>query len=156
MAISLSGMSKHYIVPSGQAVNETVYIEKCLKARLVPYINSLQKNGDVIFWPDLASAHYSKNTLSFLESENIEIVPKVFNPANAPEVRPIEDFWTEIKRIVYDGGWEAEDLDQLRNRIDYAFKKISMERVHRLGKASYTRVDAVRRHGLNTNDFFNL
>ena len=55
----------------------------------------------------------------------------------------MEDFWTEIKRIVYDGGWEAESLDQLRNRIDYAFKKISMELVHRLGKASYTRVDAI-------------
>ena len=52
VAISPSGMSKHHIVPSGQAVNETVYIEKCLKARLVPYINSLQNNGDVIFWPD--------------------------------------------------------------------------------------------------------
>ena len=128
-------MSKLHIVPSGQVVNETVYIEKCLKARLVPYINSLQKNGDVIFWPDLASAHYSKNTLSFLESENIEIVPKVFNPA---QVRPMEDFWTEIKRIVYDGGWKAESLDQLRNRINYAFKKIRMEREHRLGKASYT------------------
>ena len=65
------------------------------------------------------------------------------------ELRPIEDFWTEIKRIVNDGGWEAEDLDQLRNRINYAYKKIGIERDHRHGNASYTRVDAVRRHGLN-------
>ena len=57
---------------------------------------------------------YLKNTLSLLESENIEIVLKVFNPANAPEVRPIEDFWTEIKKLVYDDGWEAEDLDHLK------------------------------------------
>ena len=63
-------------------------------------------------------------------------------------MRPIEDFWIEIKRIVYDGGWEAEDFDQLRNGIDYAFKNISMQRVHRLDKASYTRADAFRRHGL--------
>jgi transcriptional regulator with XRE-family HTH domain len=68
VAISPSGMSKHYIVPSGQAVDQTVYIEKCLKARLIPYINSLQNKGDVIFWPDLASSHYSKNTLSFLKA----------------------------------------------------------------------------------------
>ena len=78
VAISPIGMSKQHIVPSGQVVKETVYIEKCLRARLVPYINSLQ-NNDVIFWPD-------------------------FNSVNAPEVRPIEDFWTKIKRIVYDGG----------------------------------------------------
>ena len=45
-------------------------------------------------------------------------MPKIFNPAYAhPEVRPIEDFWTEIKIIVYDGGWEAEDLDQLRRIV---------------------------------------
>ena len=49
VAISSSGMSKHYIVPSGQAVNETVYIEKCLKARLVPYINNLQKMAMLYF-----------------------------------------------------------------------------------------------------------
>lgn len=148
VAISTSGMSRHFIVLSGQAVNRTVYIEKCLKARLIPYINSLQNKGDVIFWPDLASSHYSKETLSFLESENVKIVPKASNPANAPEVRPIEDFWTEIKRIVYDSGWEAKDLDQLRDRINYGFKKIPMERVHSLGKKSHTRVYAVRRHGL--------
>ena len=40
---------------------------------------------------------------------------------NAPEFQPIEDFRTEIKRIVFNGGWGAEDLDQLRNRINYAF-----------------------------------
>ena len=68
----------------------------------------------------------------------------------------MEDFWTEIKRIVYDGGWKAESLDQLRNRIDYAFKEISMERVHRLDKASYARGDASVAMDLKTNVFFNL
>ena len=84
----------------------------------------------------------------YIESENAEIAPKTSNPANAPEVRPIEDFWTEIKRIVYDGAWEANNLEQLRNRINYAFKKVDMKRVHALGNASFTRVDTVRRHGL--------
>ena len=148
VAISPLGKSKHYIVPYGQAVNETVYIEHCLKASLVPFINRVHSDVEIVFWPDLASSYYSKKVLAYLESQNIEIVPKASNPANAPEMRPIEDFWTEIKRLVYDGGWEAENLAQLHNRIDYAFKKVNMERIHSLGKASLARVDSVRRHGL--------
>lgn len=148
VAISPSGMSDHYIVPSGQAVNTKVYIEECLEARLVPYINSLQNTGEVIFWPDLASAHYSKNTLSFLYENNIEVVPKEFNPANTPEVRPIEDFWAEIKRLVYDGCWEAKDLRELKNRINWAFRKIDKEKVRKLGLASFERVRKVGQFGL--------
>jgi transposase len=148
VAISPLGMSSHFIVPSGQAVNEDVYIQHCLKARLVPFIKRVHADDEIVFWPDLASSHYSKKVLAYLKSENIDIVPKAINPANAPEVRPIEDFWTEIKRIVYDGAWEANNLEQLRNRINYAFKKVDMKRVHALGNASFTRVDTVRRHGL--------
>jgi len=128
--------------------NEDVYIQHCLKARLVPFIKRVHADDEIVFWPDLASSHYSKKVLAYLKSENIDIVPKAINPANAPEVRPIEDFWTEIKRIVYDGAWEANNLEQLRNRINYAFKKVDMKRVHALGNASFTRVDTVRRHGL--------
>ena len=77
-------------------------------------------------------------------------MPKAFNPANGPEVRPAEDFWTESKRLVYDDAWEAKNLEQLRNRINYAFKKVDMKRVHALGNASFTRVDTVRRHVQST------
>jgi len=148
VAISSKGISKPYIVPSGQAVNEVVYINKCLRARLIPFVESVHKNDQIVFWPDLASAHYSNMTQGFLASNNIEYVPKVHNPANVPELRPIEDFWSEIKRLVYENNWQAENIKQLANRIRYAFNKVDINRVHRLGKATFTRVDRVRRHGM--------
>ena len=75
-----------------------------------------------MFWTDLAYTHYSNKALRYLSDINIEVVPKNYNPANYPELRPKEDFWSELKRMMYDKCWEANNLEQLRNRIDYAFK----------------------------------
>jgi len=147
IALSEKGVSKHYIAPSGQAVNEDVYISKCL-VKLKKFIDEAHKNDDIVFWPDLASAHYSNKVQDYLKGENIEYVPRDKNPANVPELRPIEDFWTEIKRLVYADNWQAENLNQLRNRIEYCMKKIDQNRVHRLGASTFTRVDRVRRNGM--------
>lgn len=148
VAISPKGLSKHYVAPSGQAVNENVYIDKCLRSCLLPFIETVHKDDEIVFWPDLASSHYSKKVQEFLRSKNVEYVPRSQNIANVPELRPIEDFWNEIKRAVYANCWEAKNLIQLRNRINYCFKHVDIERVHRLGKESFTRVDTVRRQGM--------
>ena len=103
------------------------------------------KNDQVVFWPDLASSHYSSKALEYLSDKNIEVVPKNYNPANCPELRPIEDFWSELKRIVYDKCWVADNLDQLRNRIEYAFKKVLPERVQNLARSTFRRIDETRR-----------
>jgi hypothetical protein len=42
-----------------------------------------------IFWPDLASAHYTIDTVTWL-TENVHYVPKRLNPPNVPQARPIE------------------------------------------------------------------
>ena len=41
---------------------------------------------------------------------------KVDNPANLPEVRPIEDFWSILKAKVYEKNWDAKTLHQLESR----------------------------------------
>lgn len=148
VALSPKGISKPYIVPSGQAINEDVYLNKCLRSRLIPFIEHFHKNDQVVFWPDLASSHYSKKVQAYLASQNVECVPRERNIANVPEIRPIEDFWSEIKRAVYANCWQADNLDQLRKRIDYCFKNLTEKAIHRLGKRSFTRVDGVRRKGL--------
>ena len=83
-----------------------------------------------------------------MRSKNVEYVPRSQNIANVPELRPIEDFWNEIKRAVYVNCWEAKNLIQLRNRINYCFKHVDIERVRRLGKECFTRVGTVRRQGI--------
>ena len=58
VALSEKGVSKHYIAPSSQAFDKEVYISKCL-VKLKKFINEVQKNDEIVFWPDIASAHYS-------------------------------------------------------------------------------------------------
>ena len=104
-------------------------------------------NGYYTSDPD-ATPNNSNKEQDYLKGENIEYVPRDKNPANVPELRPIEDSWTEIKRLVYADNWQAENLRQLRNRIDYCMKKINQNCVHRLGASTFTRVDRVRRYGM--------
>ena len=147
VAFSMKGISRYYIVPSGQAIDQNVYISKCM-SKLEKFIENFHKNDNIVFWPDLASSHYSNKVQEYLRSKKINFVPKEHNPANVPELRPIEDFWSELKRLVYDKNWKAENLDQLKNRIEYCFKKINPNRVHTLGASTFKRVDSVRRHGM--------
>ena len=72
-------------------INKEIYIRECLKKRLLPFIR--KHNVDTLFWPDLAAAHYAKDTLNFLKDNNVYFVPKEMNPPNVPQCRPIEPYW---------------------------------------------------------------
>ena len=147
ITFSTKGISQQYIALSGQAVNEDVYISKCL-VKLEKFIEKHHKNDNIVFWPDQASSHYSRKVQSYLKAKNIEFVSKEHNPANVPELRPIEDFWSELKRLVYNKNWQAKNLGKLKKRIEFSIKRIDIESVHRLAAATFTRVDTVRRHGM--------
>ena len=54
----------------------------------------------------------------------IHRVDKVDNPANLPEVRPIEDFWSIFKAKVYENNWEAKTLHELEVRIKKCLKEV--------------------------------
>jgi len=70
-----------------------IYLEECLKKRLIPFIKALHDVEDVLFWPDLAPPHYTPEAREYLESENVEYVPRNKNPPNVPQARGIEKFW---------------------------------------------------------------
>lgn len=88
-------------MPSKQAINQTIYLDECIKKRLVPFIKEKHRRCRYVFWPDLASSHYANSVQNWLYENKIRFVPKYLNPANVPEVRPIEDFFAYLKRKVY-------------------------------------------------------
>ena len=49
---------------------------------------------------------------------------------------------------MYKKDWKAENMDQLRNRIEYVFKNLDLELVHKFGKACFTKADDARIHGI--------
>ena len=77
-----------------------------LRIRLYSYYDHSDRN--YIFWPDQAGCHYAEHSLDVLCENLIHHVDKGDNPANLPEVRPIEDFWSILKAKVYENNWEAK------------------------------------------------
>jgi len=107
---------------------------------LVKFIKRYHSDQNFIFWPDLASAHYARETLAEFERLNITVVPKDSNPPNVPQLRPIEIFWANLKRKVYINGWTASSTDQLIKRINKVLKKIPVEDFQNLFRGLKTKI----------------
>ena len=101
-AISSKGVSKLHITAKRETMNSEIYLNKCLKAILLPYIDKhFTSRKKIMFWPDNATCHYSKSVLSFLQAKNVLFVKQVNNPPNVPQLHPVENFWGIIKQQVY-------------------------------------------------------
>jgi hypothetical protein len=92
VAMSAKSISEPFICPIGMGINQYVYLNNCIEARLVPFINEHHSKSNYVFWPDLASSHYTDTVLDYLIENSINHVEKINNPANLLECRPIEDF----------------------------------------------------------------
>ena len=112
ITISEDGISSPTILTSetGMSINTDIYISKCLRSKLLPF---LARKTNYIFWPDLASANYSTKNLEFLNTSNVNFVPKAINPPNVSQCRPIEDFFEALATKVYAGNWVAKDTPAL-------------------------------------------
>lgn len=119
-------------------VNSEIYINECLKKRVLPFIK--KHKGNILFWPDLASAHYSKNTLNWYKENNVNFVEKNMNPPNCPFLRPIERYWAQIKGELRKKGKENKDVNQFKNTWNYITKKYSERSVQNLMKSVKSKV----------------
>ena len=113
ITISEDGMSKPYIQESRGVTNANVYINKCLRPNLAPFIKEHYNVDNYIFWTDIAIAHYAKVITKYLEFQSITFFQMNYNPPNVPQMRPIETFWANLSLKVYDKGWQAQTKTQL-------------------------------------------
>lgn len=131
IAISKNGISKAYFRNSGNAINQYVYQNDCIDGILVPFIKKFHSDTNYIFWLDKARAHYAKSTQMHLHNLKIPFVPICKNPTNLPQCRPVEDFFGYLAQMVYKDGWQAKNLNVLKNRIRNCIKKIDMNIVQK-------------------------
>ncbi|CAF3572187.1 unnamed protein product [Rotaria sp. Silwood1] len=82
LAISSKGISEPYVHRSKNVIDGDIYLNQCVKSKLIPFIEKHHSNDEILFWPDLAKAHYSKEVLDYLESVSVPIIPKINNPPN--------------------------------------------------------------------------
>ena len=89
-----------------------IYLNECIRKRLLPFIKHHHKHDNILFWPDFASSHYSKQVQDFLTVNQISFVQRQQNPPNVPQARPIETIWSLLKQKIYEGVWEVKNLNQ--------------------------------------------
>lgn len=112
-AICQCGSRSTAFVTTG-TINAEVYVNECLKKRLLPFLR--KHDGPTWFWPDLASAHYAHVTLNMLKQNGVDFVPKYMNPPNVPQCRPIERYWALVKNKL-----RAKE-QPAKNMIDFTYK----------------------------------
>ena len=116
-AMSDHGISDFFIWDQGVAIDAKTYKTHCMQKRLVPFIQKHYPKGNYIFWPDKASAHYSKSVLNYLTSKQINVVPKLNNPTNVPQCRPIELQHADIKRRVFADKFQPKNSGELKEKL---------------------------------------
>ena len=113
-------------------INKDIYIQECLKKRFLPFIR--KHITATIFWPDLATSHYTKDSLVFMEKNGITFVPKNINPPNTPEPRPIERYWALTKAKLRKDGRCARNVDEFKKFYLSIQKKVGTNTVQNLMK----------------------
>ena len=101
MAISTKGISDIYVHKNKLGVDQQTYLQECINKRLIPFINKYHYDGNYLFWPDLASSHYSKIVQELLNKKNIPFISRNDNPPNVPQARPVERIWSILEQKIY-------------------------------------------------------
>ena len=83
--------------------------------------------------------------------KKMHFVEKADNPANLPECRPIKNFWSILKGLVYKDNWYVDNLLRLRSRIKYFLNNVDIELIRSLAQSIPGLVDKVRMNGLIEN-----
>jgi len=112
-------------------INSEIYLQNCLKERLLPFIKKYHENKKILFWPDLATSHYANDCISFLDEQNINYVKKKDNPPNVPQARPIETLWAIMKRRYAQRQKGAKNLKSFKQ----IWKNISLQVSNECGKS---------------------
>ncbi len=64
---------------------------------MLPSADQLFKDADFIFQQDLAPAHTAKSTKSWLNDHGVDVLDW---PANSPDLNPIKNLWSIVKRKI--------------------------------------------------------
>ena len=71
-------------------------------------------------------------------------------PPNAPQIRPIENYWGILKKKVYEGNWMAQTRDHLIRRIKMKQKEINQDIVIKMFDNLKGRVHVANQNGLQS------
>ena len=116
-------------VPDGLKMNSQSYCN-FLETNLVPWMET--QTGDFIFQQDNAPSHASKFTTAWRETKRLTGDRFMEWPPNSPDLNPIENLWSVVKRKLYAGSRQFETKDQLWEAIKLACSQVDKETIKSL------------------------
>ena len=151
IAISCKGHSRILLHDQYKgAITGNLYAKECLKSRLIPFLEKNYPTKDYLFWPDLASAHYSKDAQNVYVEYGVKVLPKSSNPPNVPQLRPIEDVFGILRLKVFKDGFKPKSTDELKKKIASEIRKLPKEFYHNLMNGVAMKVRKASRQGLDS------
>jgi transposase len=122
-------------------LNAEKYIE-LLKKHLIPFINELKKdnNNEIIFQEDNAPCHIAIKTQNWKIKNDINCLPW---PAQSPDLNPIENLWSELKRRINKHEIKLKNKKELFDLLKEEWYKINPNIINKLIESMPCRVTAV-------------
>ncbi len=119
-------------------VNAAIYQEILVEYFMLPSADKLYGDADFIFQQDLAPAHTVKGTKSWFNDYGVTVLDW---PANSPDLIPIKNLWSIVKRKMRET--RPNNADDLKAAIKATWASITPEQCHRLIVSMPCRIDAV-------------
>ncbi len=105
---------------------------------MLPSADKLYGDADFIFQQDLAPAHTAKGTKSWFNDHGVTVLDW---PANSPDLNPIENLWSIVKRKMRDT--RPNNADDLKAAIKETWASIPPQQCHKLSTSMPRRIEAV-------------
>jgi transposase len=140
-------------VPEGVKLTSTTYCQ-FLKDALDPWLDDLPLSvlKKIIFMHDNAPSHAAKATTAFLQSLGFVNDTLMVWPPNSPDLNPIENMWSIVKRIVYADGRQYSSKDDLWKAIKRSTASIPKSTIKNLTDSVNDRLfEVIKRHGAHVN-----
>ena len=131
-------------VPDGVKIIAKLYID-FIKEHLEPWHKkkNLAFRKNMVFMHDNAPSHSARMSREYLERVFARHGKIMRWPACSPDLNPIENLWSILKRNVYSGGRQYNSKDDLWNAILTAAKDISSDEIESLTSSMDQRLFAL-------------
>jgi transposase len=136
------GCFSHYGLGPLVALRDSITGEKhakTLRRYAFPTMHKIFPRENGIFQEDNAPPHRSKIATATREKSGLRSLPW---PAQSPDLNPIENLWSMIKRSVYNRRNKPKNIFELERAVKTAWRSIPQEYIQVLADSMPHRIEA--------------